>query len=112
MAGLVEGFKLLLHIVRVLGVTGLAPIIDYCSKFSRKGRALKRHWRVRLHDIVFENDTPAGRAFDIVLLVSILLSVFAVLLESVSSIRQAYGGLLRAIEWTFTILFTVEYLLR
>jgi hypothetical protein len=73
---------------------------------------VKRHWRLRLHDIVFENDTPAGKAFDVAVLVSILLSVFTVLLESVGSIRLTYGTLLRAAEWTFTILFTVEYILR
>jgi voltage-gated potassium channel len=77
---------------------------------SRK--TVKRHWRLRLHDIVFENDTPAGKAFDIALLVSILLSVLTVLLESVASIRQTYGGVLRVVEWTFTVLFTAEYILR
>jgi voltage-gated potassium channel len=73
---------------------------------------VKRHWRLRLHDIVFENDTTAGKAFDIAVLVSIVLSVFAVSLESVASIRQEYGRVLSVVEWTFTLLFTVEYLLR
>ncbi|HET9943649.1 MAG TPA: ion transporter, partial [Terriglobia bacterium] len=77
---------------------------------SRK--AVNRHWRLRLHDIVFENDTPAGKAFDIAVLVSSRLSVFVVLLESVASIRQAYGNVLRVAEWTFTVLFTIEYILR
>jgi voltage-gated potassium channel len=69
-------------------------------------------WQARLHEIIFEADTPAGKAFDLALLVAIVLSVLAVLLESVSSIREQYGPLLRATEWFFTILFTVEYLLR
>jgi voltage-gated potassium channel len=77
---------------------------------SRK--AVKRHWRLRLHDIVFENDTRAGKAFDIALLVCIVLSVLAVLLESVGSIRRAYGTELRAVEWILTLLFTAEYILR
>jgi voltage-gated potassium channel len=75
-------------------------------------KAVKRHWRVRLHDIVFENDTPAGKAFDITLLASIVLSVLVVSLESVRSIRQAYGPELRAAEWILTGLFTIEYILR
>src|SRR5687768_5931536 len=77
---------------------------------SRK--TVNGNWLLRLHDIVFENDTPAGKAFDIAVLVSILLSVFAVLLESVASIRQTYGNALRVAEWTFTVLFTIEYILR
>jgi len=69
-------------------------------------------WRIRLHEVIFEADTPAGRAFDIALIGSILLSVVAVMLDSVTPIRQAYGGWLIAAEWLFTLLFTVEYLLR
>ncbi len=68
--------------------------------------------RHRLHEIIFEADTAAGKAFDVALLVTILLSVIAVLLESVASIREEYGGVLRAAEWFFTILFTIEYVLR
>ena len=68
--------------------------------------------RARIHEIIFEADTPAGKMFDIALLVAIVLSVAAVLLESVSGIQQRYGAALRAVEWFFTFLFTVEYLLR
>jgi voltage-gated potassium channel len=69
-------------------------------------------WRTRLHEIIFEADTPAGKAFDIILIVSIVLSVVVVMVESVGHIQQDYGDLLRATEWLFTILFTVEYILR
>ncbi|UCE01919.1 MAG: ion transporter [Candidatus Latescibacterota bacterium] len=69
-------------------------------------------WRFRLHEVIFEADTTAGRAFDLLLIVTILLSVAAVLLESVASVREQYGALLRAAEWTFTILFSIEYVLR
>ena len=69
-------------------------------------------WRTWLHEVIFEADTPAGKAFDVVLLWSILLSVAAVLLESVESIRTNYGPALYAAEWFFTILFTVEYAIR
>jgi voltage-gated potassium channel len=76
------------------------------------GRPPAPGWRRRLHEIIFEADTPAGRAFDVALLVAILLSVLAVLLESMAELRQDYGGVLRAVEWTFTGLFTIEYALR
>ncbi len=70
------------------------------------------NWRVRLHEIIFEADTPAGRLFDLVLIVSIVLSVLAVMLDSITSVREAYGPWLLTVEWFFTILFTIEYLLR
>ncbi|MEZ6192548.1 MAG: ion transporter [Phycisphaerales bacterium] len=69
-------------------------------------------WRTWLYEVIFEADTPAGKAFDVVLLWSILLSVAAVLLESVASIRADYGRALYAAEWFFTILFTAEYIVR
>ncbi|MEM6391341.1 MAG: ion transporter [Planctomycetota bacterium] len=69
-------------------------------------------WRVRLHRIIFEADTPAGKWFDVVLLAAILLSVLAVMLETVPSIAERHGTALRVIEWVFTGLFTVEYVLR
>jgi voltage-gated potassium channel len=69
-------------------------------------------WREQLHEIIFEAETPGGKAFDIGLLLAILLSVTAVLLESVADIRASHGPLLRTAEWLFTGLFTVEYILR
>jgi voltage-gated potassium channel len=68
--------------------------------------------RARLHEIIFEADTPEGRLFDLVLLVAIISSVGVVLLESVASVRARVGPTLRAAEWGFTVLFTIEYLLR
>ncbi|MCP4204508.1 MAG: ion transporter [bacterium] len=65
-----------------------------------------------MHEVIFEADTPAGKTFDVALLLAIVLSVAAVLLESVGEIRAQYGTELRAIEWFFTILFTIEYVLR
>ena len=65
-----------------------------------------------LYRIIFGTDTPAGRGFDVVLLWAILLSVLTVVLESVKSIRIAYPGTFQFLEWFFTILFTVEYVLR
>jgi voltage-gated potassium channel len=70
------------------------------------------HWRARLHELIFEADTPSGKAFDILLIVSILLSVVAVMLESVAPIRERYHSMLYGAEWVFTIGFTIEYILR
>jgi len=72
----------------------------------------ERSWREILFEVIFEADTPAGKWFDIVLIVCILLSVATVMLDSVSDINTSHGRLLHAIEWFFTILFTVEYILR
>ena len=77
-----------------------------------KSTFARPRWRQGLHEIIFEADTPAGKAFDVVLIASILTSVAAVMLESVAAIRAAHGRLLYGIEWFFTILFTVEYGLR
>ncbi|ATB29488.1 ion transporter [Melittangium boletus] len=68
--------------------------------------------RARLHTIIFESDTPAGRAFDVGLLWAIVLSVLAVMLESVEAIRLQYGEAIRVLEWCFTGLFALEYGLR
>jgi voltage-gated potassium channel len=70
------------------------------------------NWRNALYRIIFHHDTRAGRAFDIVLLWLILASVLAVMLESVPSIRAAWGAELYLLEWGFTVVFTAEYVLR
>ncbi len=70
-----------------------------------------RSLRAQVHEIIFEADTPAGKAFDIALLVLIILSVIAVMLESTSTIAAQYGTVLRTFEWVVTIIFTIEYLL-
>jgi voltage-gated potassium channel len=74
--------------------------------------AYDQGWRGRLYRVIFEHGTPAGRAFDVALLVAIGLSVTAVLLESVPDVRRRHGRALVAAEWAFTILFTVEFALR
>jgi voltage-gated potassium channel len=68
--------------------------------------------RERVHRIIFGHDTPAGKAFDVVLILAILASVLVVMLDSVRAARVQYGTTLRALEWAFTILFTVEYVIR
>ena len=71
-----------------------------------------RPWQERLHRVIFEADTTAGKTFDIVLLCSIFLSLAVVMLESIRSVRAVHADLLRQIEWGLTLLFTVEYILR
>lgn len=69
-------------------------------------------WRVTLGNIIFNNDTRAGQLFDLALIVLILASVLAVMLESVTGVRRAYGAVLRDLEWFFTVVFAIEYALR
>jgi voltage-gated potassium channel len=68
--------------------------------------------RSKIHEVIFEADTKTGKLFDVTLIVLIILSVIAVMLDSVKAIRIGYGEILYIVEWTFTILFSIEYLLR
>ncbi len=69
-------------------------------------------WRGRVHEVIFGWETPAGRLFDVALILAISLSVLAVMLESIVEFRVAYGDAIYVAEWVFTVLFTVEYGLR
>ena len=69
-------------------------------------------WQSKIHTIIFEADTPTGKIFDISLIIVILLSVLAVMLDSVKDLNIRYGDLFYSLEWLFTILFTIEYILR
>ncbi|MBN1602854.1 MAG: ion transporter [Chitinispirillaceae bacterium] len=82
------------------------------NSMEKKHSEFISHWRQKLYDIIFESDTFAGKTFDIVLLIAILLSVVMVILESVAHIRSQYKELFLYGEWFFTLLFTVEYILR
>jgi len=68
--------------------------------------------RHRLHTIIFEAETKEGRLFDILLLAAILISVIVVMLETVPGYQAKYGSTFVILEWTFSIFFLVEYLLR
>jgi len=72
----------------------------------------RKHHRRILNEVIFGYETPAGRLFDLVLIVLILLSVLVVMLDSVASIHDRFHPQLLRAEWTFTIIFTIEYLLR
>lgn len=69
-------------------------------------------WREKLYKIIFKADTFAGKLFDIILIAIIFLSVLAVMLDSVESFSSKHRSLLFALEWFFTIIFTIEYILR
>jgi voltage-gated potassium channel len=69
-------------------------------------------WKLRLYEIVFEADTPAGKAFDITLLVLIILSTITVMVETMPEVPGRYAEMLFVAEWFFTIIFTIEFLLR
>lgn len=69
-------------------------------------------WRRKLYSIIFDADTFTGKLFDVILIVAISVSVVVVMLDSIAEIRSEYGHILRFAEWVFTILFTVEYLIR
>ncbi len=77
-----------------------------------KGQHKQLSFREKLHEIIFEADTPVGKTFDIVLIILIILSVLAVMLETVPSILQRFPDLFFYVEWIFTIVFTIEYILR
>ncbi|BAO55892.1 ion transporter [Nonlabens marinus] len=69
-------------------------------------------WRRKLHEIIYEADTPAGKLFDVLLLVVIIISVILVLLESVPSLGSRFAEEFIMAEWVITIFFTIEYVLR
>jgi len=70
------------------------------------------NWREKLYEIIFEADTPLGKLFDEILIVCIIASVLVVMLDSVTWIRKDHEGLLYVLEWFFTIIFSIEYVLR
>lgn len=72
----------------------------------------KRPFRDRIHEIIFEADTPTGKFFDVALLALIVFSVITVMLESSDELSQKYGQIFFVLEWVFTILFTLEYITR
>ena len=69
-------------------------------------------WRLKLHVIIYEADTPVGKLFDVILLITILASIVLVMLESVNSIDKNFHDFLNISEWVITILFTIEYIAR
>lgn len=81
---------------------------DEANENDFKEGSLKR----KLFIIIFGTGTPLGKAFDLILLVLILVSVAAVMLETVSFVDEKYHLELRIIEWVVTVFFTLEYAAR
>ena len=69
-------------------------------------------WKQKMYKVIFESNTPAGKTFDILLIITIIMSIVVVMLDSVSYYNSLYGNLFYILEWVFTILFTTEYILR
>ncbi|RDY61332.1 ion transporter [Flagellimonas nanhaiensis] len=78
---------------------------------------MKKHkvqtgWKKKIHEIIYEADTPSGKVFDIMLFVLIVISVILVMLESIEEVDQNYHQTLLTLEWVVTIFFTLEYIAR
>jgi voltage-gated potassium channel len=71
-----------------------------------------KNWQIKLHTIIFEAETKAGKRFDVLLLIAILFSIGIVMAESVKSLDLKYGDAFNVLEWVFTVLFSLEYILR
>lgn len=72
----------------------------------------KTTWKDKLHEIIYEADTPEGKLFDVILLIAILASILLVMLESIKSFDDKYHTFLNISEWIITILFSIEYIAR
>lgn len=81
------------------------------QKKGEKPANFSQH-RERIHQIVFESDTPEGKLFDVVLLVMIFGSIVLLMLETVPSLQAKFGSTFHALDWVVTIFFTIEYLVR
>lgn len=79
---------------------------------ARFGKPAESGWRQRMYIIIFESDTPAGKLFDLALIVAIIVSVLVVMLDTVEAVSARHGAMLQLLEWIFTIGFTIEYLAR
>ena len=108
------------RVFRVLrtGVLGMPVYIQKAIfAFARWGKRrldhlISRKQRVYLHRVIFKSDTPEGKRFDTILIGLIFGSVIAVILETVAQFHKAYWWIFFGLEWLFTLLFSVEYILR
>ncbi|MEO8772801.1 MAG: ion transporter [Gelidibacter sp.] len=77
-----------------------------------KPKKPSKNWKARLHEIIYEAETPQGKLFDVILLIAILASIIFVMLESISSFNARFHSFLNIAEWVITIVFTIEYIAR
>lgn len=82
------------------------------NRKQRRELGENRSFRDRMHEIIFEADTPTGKFFDIALLVLIVLSVIVVMMESSDGWPEGWSEVFIVLEWVFTLIFTIEYVLR
>ena len=75
-------------------------------------RPIKGSFQEKLHTVIYEADTKAGKLFDQLLLAAIAGSLIVVMLDTVESVHRPYGHILYGLEWFFTVLFTIEYIAR
>ena len=73
---------------------------------------IRKDMKKEIYKIIFESNTYLGKWFDILLIISILLSVSVVLVDSIEIYHSLYGSTLYILEWIFTIIFTLEYIMR
>ena len=85
--------------------------IDKTLKFREKDFRL-RPWQRKVQEVIYGTETTAGKTFDILLLIVILISIVVVMLESVPEFNKYYSKTFYSIEWVVTGLFTIEYVLR
>lgn len=86
--------------------------VFFAGKSNHMPVAQRNKLKEKIHEVIFEADTPAGKAFDVTLLVLIMGSVLVVMLESVQGLQARYSSFFYILEWAFTIIFTIEYILR
>lgn len=98
----VRFFRHLGKIILFLGGKGRSVLDRFISTEKRE----------KLHRIIFLSNTPEGRRFDTFLIIAIVLSVLAIIFETVSSFHHTYWWLFYSAEWFFTLIFTIEYILR
>jgi voltage-gated potassium channel len=79
---------------------------------SKEDKHISSKWRRKVHEVIYEADTPAGKLFDVSLLLVILISLILVMVESVPNLGQKYADEFIIAEWVITVFFTIEYLLR
>ncbi|MFW5887019.1 MAG: ion transporter, partial [Bacteroidota bacterium] len=71
-----------------------------------------QNWRKKWYRIIFESDTPAGKLFDVILLIIIIISIFVAIVGSVPPVKEEIGEYLQLVEWIITVIFTLEYFIR
>src|SRR5688500_2616179 len=87
-------------------------INNYLKPCKKSTVARNQPWRRRLQETIYESNTIGGKIFDVSLLVLIFASILVVMLDSIQSLNEKYGHIFYILEWIFTIIFTIEYILR